>query len=203
MRTKPAALTRHVGAAEEETNAANLARLWRPDPIAGYCLHLFRVLWRPEVIGSPSRTLCHPGLLLPSSVIFLRTYWIIDSERERVRAHVPGKDGGGGYQMEQIKATIKAEKSQFVTIIATNGGQFRPRLQLLAAKIASGGDDERGTGVRCHSFSIGSLHQARARDRKSLETGENGNLTHVSQPFTPVCVCETDHKRRAAFRLRQ
>lgn len=40
--------------------------------------------------------------------------------------------------MEQIKA----EKSQFVTIIATNGGQFRPRLRLLAAKSASGGDDE-------------------------------------------------------------
>lgn len=40
--------------------------------------------------------------------------------------------------MEQIKA----EKSQFVTIIATNGGQFRPRLWLLAAKSASGGDDE-------------------------------------------------------------
>lgn len=203
MWTEPAALTCHVGAGEEETNAANLARLRRPDPIAGYCLHLFGVL---EVIGSPSRTLGHPGLLLPSSVIFLRTYWIIDSERERVHVHMflgRMRGRGGSYQMEQIKATIKAEKSQFVTIIATNGGQFRPRLQLLAAEIASGGDDERGAELCCHSFFIGSLHQARVRDRKSLQTGENGNLTHVFLPFTPVCVCETDHRRWAAFRLCQ
>lgn len=97
MWTEPAALTCHVGAGEEETNAANLARLRRPDPIAGYCLHLFGVL---EVIGSPSRTLGHPGLLLPSSVIFLRTYWIIDSERERVHVHMfLGRMRGRGGQL--------------------------------------------------------------------------------------------------------
>lgn len=92
-------------------------------------------------------------------------------QRGNVSLHMFLGRGGCSYQMEQIKATIKAEKSQFVTIIATNGGQFRPRLQLLAAKIASSGDDERGTEVCCHSFFIGSQHERPEKpgDRRKWE----------------------------------
>lgn len=60
----------------------------------------------------------------------------------------------GTYQTEQIKATIKGQKSPFVAIISTIGRQFGPRLWLLAAKPASSRDDERGTDVRCHYASI-------------------------------------------------
>lgn len=48
---------------EEETNAVNFTHLRRSNLIAGYCLHLFPVLWRLEVIGSPSTALWQAALL--------------------------------------------------------------------------------------------------------------------------------------------